>query len=294
MRKTLRLIKGIILAPFRFIAWIVRWLFRSISSTYHSITNLFTDEPQDTPLPDAFAKVAQDPRQVLPHLDELRKHLLRAVLVLGLTTTISFTFAQSILEFLTRPLTGGLKALVAIEITEPISTLMRVSLLSGFALALPYITLEIWLYIAPGLKRRSRRISFLAIPMVFIFFLAGMSFAYYIILPTAVPFLLNILGIPTQVRPSSYITFVTGLLFWVGVAFEFPLVIYFLASVGVIKAKALTQQWRLAVVLIAILSAIITPTIDPVNMFIVMSPLILLYFLSIGVAHLAQRGDSKE
>jgi sec-independent protein translocase protein TatC len=82
-------------------------------------------------------------------------------------------------------------------------------------------------------------------------------------------------------------------MFWVGIAFEFPLVIYVLASFGLIKARMLLQQWRLAVVIIAVLAAAITPTVDPVNMSLVMGPMILLYFLSIGLASLAQRGRQK-
>ena len=83
-------------------------------------------------------------------------------------------------------------------------------------------------------------------------------------------------------------------MFWIGVAFEFPLLIFVLARVGLIKAKLLSDQWRLAIVLIAILSAAITPTIDPINMSLVMGPMIGLYFLSIGLAHLAQRGRNKD
>jgi sec-independent protein translocase protein TatC len=130
----------------------------------------------------------------------------------------------------------------------------------------------------------------LAIPAVVIFFLGGMMFAYFVMLPTAIPFLLNFLGMTPQIRPSSYISFTTGLMFWVGIAFEFPLVIFVLAGVGLVKAKTLAQQWRLAVVIIAIVAAAITPTVDPVNMSLVMGPMILLYFLSIGLAAIAQRG----
>jgi sec-independent protein translocase protein TatC len=82
-------------------------------------------------------------------------------------------------------------------------------------------------------------------------------------------------------------------MFWIGVAFEFPLVIYFLASLGLVRAKFLIDQWRLAIVIIAVMAAIITPTVDPVNMSLVMGPMIVLYFLSIGLAYLAQRGRDK-
>jgi len=177
-------------------------------------------------------------------------------------------------------------------VTEPIGTVMRVSLMTGFAIAFPYIGLEAWLFIAPGLKKRSRTYGLIAIPIVVIFFLGGMAFAYYVMLPTALPFLLNFMGINTIPRPSSYIKFVTSLMFWLGVAFEFPIVIFILSSLGLISAKMLIQQWRLAIVIIAVISALITPTVDPVNMALVMGPLIILYFLSVLLAAFAQRRRS--
>ena len=119
-----------------------------------------------------------------------------------------------------------------------------------------------------------------------------MLFAYFIMLPAAIPFLVTFMGIPTQLRPSNYVRFVTGIMFWLGIAFEFPLVIYVLARIGLIQAKLLLEHWRLAVVIIAIIAAAITPTIDPVNMALVMGPLVALYFLSIFLAFLAQRGRS--
>jgi sec-independent protein translocase protein TatC len=121
-----------------------------------------------------------------------------------------------------------------------------------------------------------------------------MAFAYFVMLPAALPFLLNFMGIATIPRPSSYIKFVTGIMFWLGVAFEFPLVIYLLARLGLVRAEMLQQQWRLAIVIIAIVAAVITPTVDPVNMSLVMGPMIVLYFLSIFLAKIAQRGRARE
>lgn len=290
MRKTWRFVSSIVLSPFRLLAWLIRKIHQAASGTASGIASFFAEEPEDTPLPDAFAKSVEHPSAILVHLDALRRHLLRSVLALGITTTLSFTFASKILEFLTRPLSGGLSSMVAIEVTEPIGTLMKVSLLSGFSLALPYIALELWLFIAPGVSRRTRLWGLLTIPVVSLFFLGGMAFAYYVMLPTAIPFLLNILGIPTQVRPSSYISFVTGLMFWVGMAFEFPLIIFGLAGLGLVRARFLLDQWRVAIILIAVAAAMITPTVDPVNMALVMGPMSILYFLSIGLAFLAQRG----
>lgn len=253
------------------------------------VQDFFTEEVEDTPLPDTLSKTIENPTELFVHLDALRKHLFRSVLVIGLATVLAFIFNRYIMEFLSSPLENGIDSLIAIDVTEPISTVMRVSLLTGVAISFPYIAIEIWLFIAPGLKRKSRSYGLIAIPVATIFFLGGMAFAYFVMLPAALPFLLNFMGITTIPRPSSYIKFVTGIMFWIGVAFEFPIVIFILASLGVVTDKMLIQYWRLAVVIIAVAAALITPTVDPVNMALVMGPLILLYFFSIFLAKIAGR-----
>lgn len=288
MRKRLAAIWRIITAPFRFIFWILRSISRWFSRTFQRVRDFMTEEPEDEPLPDTFAKTVENPYGLLEHVDALRKHLLRATLFLIITTSLSFAFASQIIDILAQPI-GGIEKLQAIDVTEPLGVFMRVSLLSGFAMALPYIALELWLFAAPGLRRKERIFGLLAIPLVLIFFVGGMLFAYFFMLPTALPFLLNFMNIPTIPRPSSYIGFVTTLMFWIGVAFEFPLVIYVLAVLGFVNASFMVKQWRLAMVLIAILAAAITPTVDPFSMMLVMAPLIILYFMSIGMAALAQR-----
>lgn len=281
----------------RFFSFIWRGItapFRWIGNLLEPVRAFFMDEPEDAPLPDAFAKAIERPIGILEHLDALRKHLFRSIIVMVVTTAIAFVFIQDLLAWLTQPI-GGMEKLQAIEVTEPLGVAMRVALLAGFAVAMPYIAFELWLFAGPGLKRSARLRGLVSIPLVALFFLAGMAFAYYAMLPAALPFLLNFLGIPAMVRPDSYIRFSTGLMFWIGVAFQFPLVIFALAGMGLVKARMLAQNWRMAIILIAVLSAAITPTIDPVNMGLVMGPMILLYFLSIGLAYLAQgRRENEE
>lgn len=283
-------------APLRFIYTILKSIYSFIRYSISAVKDfLFSEEEaQDEPLPDTVQKIAADPRALLPHLDAIRRHIFRSLIFLAITTSISFTFVNRILDFLAKPLPQGLESVQAIEVTEPISVLMRISLLVGFALALPYVTLEIVFFIGPGLQRRTRLfLVFVAVPASTILFVLGMAFAFYVMLPAAIPFLLGVLEFETNIRASSYVKFVTGVMFWIGVTFQLPLVIYIIARLGIIKAGTLARQWRLAIVLIAVVAAAITPTVDPVNMTIVMAPLTLLYFLSVGLAFLAQRGHSK-
>ena len=288
MRKSLRSIWRIITAPFRLIMLLWRGIWRWFSRKNQEIRAFFSDEVDDAPVGDALNKAFANPTGLFEHLDALRKHLFRAVIALGLTTAFSFSFFTPILELLSRPLEGGMESLVAIEVTEPIGTVMRVSLLTGFALAFPYIALELWLFIAPGLSRKARLYGLFSIPIATIFFIGGMTFAYFVMLPVALPFLLNFMGINTIPRPSSYVKFVTSMMFWIGIAFEFPLVIFLLAKLGFVNARVLVKQWRYAIVIIAVIGALITPTVDPVNMSLVMLPMIVLYGFSIVLAFFAQ------
>ncbi|RPI22256.1 MAG: twin-arginine translocase subunit TatC [Chloroflexota bacterium] len=263
--------------------------FRAAGSAFGRLQRFITEEPEDTPLPDVVSKSLSNVEGIFFHLDILRRHLLRSVIALAITTAFSFAFTPRLIDFLAKPI-GGIETLVPIEVTEPIGVFMRVALLFGFALALPYIVFEMWLFAAPGLRPKSRIFALVALPLVVLFFIGGMAFAYGVMLPTALPFLLNFLDMRTQVRPASYISFVSGLMFWVGAVFEFPFIIFILASLGLVRGEMLAKQWRIAIVIIAVVAAAITPTVDPVSMSLVMGPMIILYFLSIGLAYIAQRG----
>jgi sec-independent protein translocase protein TatC len=184
----------------------------------------------------------------------------------------------------------GLAKMQVIEPTESVGVFMRVSLLAGTAFAMPWIVFEIYLFIAPGLYPRSRILLLLALPVISLLFLAGLLFTYLVMLPTAIPFLERFMGFRAAWRPTAYFGLVTNLMFWVGVAFQLPLIIYALASVGLLRTKQLIAQWRVAVLAIAVIAAAITPTTDPVNMGLVMLPMILLYFVSILGAWFAERG----
>ncbi len=274
--------------PFRAVWWIIRLPVRG----YRRAKSFMLTEPEEHPLGDVFMDLAQNKQArdlFWDQVEALRGHLLRAVLGIIVGVTISFAFTDKLVQFLAAPV-GGLGALKAIEVTESIGVFMKVALLGGIAIALPYVAFEFWLFAAPGLHPRERIFGLVGIPLAAVFFLAGMAFTYYMLLPSALPFLLNFLGIQAQLRPSSYFSFVTGLMFWIGISFEFPLVIYVLTAMGLIKPQVLAKQWRIAVVIISIVAAAITPTVDPVNMGLVMLPMILLYFISIGLSYAAYAG----
>jgi sec-independent protein translocase protein TatC len=293
MRKVLSFIWKIITAPFRLVAWLFKTIFGFFRTRFLKIKNFFTDVPEDSPIGDVLQTGFENPSSILYHLNELRKHIFRAVIGFALATMVAFYFVTPILDWISAPV-GGIDQLQAIEVTESIGVVMRVALLSGFTVSLPYIVFELMLFAAPGLSPRARVIGILSLPLVILFFVGGMLFSYYYLLDPALEVLLDFMGIPTLPRPSSYIRFVTTLMFWIGVSFEFPLVTYVLAAMRILKPSLLRDNWRIAVVLIAVLAAMITPTIDPINMLIVMVPLLLLYAMGVLMAYLAWSGRRKE
>ena len=228
------------------------------------------------------------------HIVELRKRLIIAAAGFMAAVVICFFFSGQIMDYLCRPI-GGMINLTAIEITENVSSVFDVALLAGFILAFPLIAYEAFAFILPGLKTSEKKVLFRFLPPVILFFLAGVCFAFFIVLPAAIPFLTSFMGIKTEIRPSDYISFSTNLIFWIGIVFEMPILIYIAARLQIVRSSQLLKSWRQAVVVCAVLAMMITPTVDPVNMLLLMVPLIGLYFLSILFAKIAEkRVKSKE
>ncbi|QRN83856.1 twin-arginine translocase subunit TatC [Chloroflexota bacterium] len=227
------------------------------------------------------------------HLTELRKRLLFAVIGIVIGVIITLIFANSILELLAQPI-GGFESLLSIEVTENIGVFMRVTLLGGFILSLPFTFLQIYLFVQPALKPAERRWVLLAVPLAVVLFLIGAGFSYFVMLPNAIPVLVQFYGPEVLPKWKDYVDFVTSLIFWSGISFEMPLAAFVLARIGVVSATQLLKSWRIALIVIAFAAAVITPTGDPINMIILMVPLILLFALSILLAALAKKDKQGE
>jgi sec-independent protein translocase protein TatC len=226
---------------------------------------------------------------VLEHLVEFRQRLIKAILALLITTFFSLLFTRRLLALLTAPMGDNLPQ--AISPTETIVIYFKVALIGGVLLAMPVIVYQLIRFIVPGLYPHEKRYLLIIVPAASLLFATGVAFAYYVMLPAAIPFLLGFMGdiIRQQWTIEKYISLVTGLMFWVGVIFETPLVIAFLAYLGIVSPGTLWKNFRYAIVLIAIIAAVATPTPDPINMSLLMLPLILLYLLSILLALLVYR-----
>ena len=231
---------------------------------------------------------------ITEHLRELRRRVLICVVAIIAGSVVSFAFYRQIIEFLSRPAydleSGSGLELVFIEVTELLTTAVKVSFVAGFVLALPVILYQVIMFVAPALTGRERRYLFLFMPAALVAFVAGVAFAYYVLTPPALKFLLGFSDVATPlIRISNFVNLMVRLLFWMGVAFETPLIMYMLALLGIVSAQRLSRFRRYWVVIAFILAAIITPTFDPVNQALVAGPLLVLYEIGVLLARLAGR-----
>jgi sec-independent protein translocase protein TatC len=222
------------------------------------------------------------------HLDELRNRLFKATLGLVLGTIVGVLIAGQVLEYLARPYG---QPFIALGPTTGIVAYFRVALMIGGIIAIPVITYEVLMFVLPGLTSKEKRILVFSLPPVTLLFFVGVAFAWFILIPPALGFLEGFQ--PTLFKPQwtadLYLGFVTSLLFWMGVAFETPLIFFVLSLMGFVTARPLIQNWRIAVVGAAVAAAAITPTVDPINMMLVMGPLLALYALSILLVMVGSR-----
>jgi sec-independent protein translocase protein TatC len=173
--------------------------------------------------------------------------------------------------------------------TEGITIDFRVALTAGLVMAMPFLVYQFLMFILPGLEPTEKQYILWGVPFATLLFFIGVLFAWYILTPAAVGFLSAWQPeiFIQQWQSREYVPFVTSLVFWVGLSFETPLIIFIMTKIGLVTPQFLLKQWRFAVVIIAIAAAMITPTVDPFNMGLVMLPLIVLYGLSILLSYLA-------
>jgi sec-independent protein translocase protein TatC len=233
------------------------------------------------------------PMPLRAHLEELRKRLLKSFIAVVLTTTLSFIFADRIFRLLESR--AGNIDLIYIEMTEMVETYFLVAIVSGVILALPYLVYQVVMFIRPGLTDKERRYLYILLPGVFLCFAAGVAFGFFVLVPPAIEFLISFgadIAKP-QIRVENYISLMTRLLFAIGLCFELPLLMYFLAKIRILNAAMLSRYRKAAFVVAFIIGAVITPTFDPINQTLVALPLYILYEAGILLARLARRGEKK-
>ena len=229
---------------------------------------------------------------ILEHLQELRQRLIvsAAALVIGFAASLFFT--KKFLEWITAPATnaGQDVSIVFTDVLGYWGAYFRVALLAAVAMAMPILVYEVLAFVSPGLTKQERR---WVIPIVIgasVAFVAGAVFAYYVELPPALGFLLNSGDdIKPMINVTGYVDFVTRLMLVTGLVFELPLFVMGLAKLHIVTSRKLLGWWRYAIVLAFVVSAIVTPSIDPITQSLVAGPMIVLYFMGILLAKLVEK-----
>jgi len=227
----------------------------------------------------------------LQHLEELRRRIIYSIIAVAGGFFLCWGYAEKIFGLMQRPIMVALKKngmaekLVYLSPTEPFNLYLKIGFLAGLFAASPFVLYQVWLFISPGLYRKEKRYVF---PFMFStvgLFLAGGYFGYRLVYPQALEFLI---GYGKQFQPmitigeytDLFLTVILGL----GLVFEIPILIFFLALMGIVSAGWMWRNLRYSILVIFIIAAILTPTTDIMNMCIFAAPMVALYILSIGVA----------
>ena len=230
----------------------------------------------------------------LEHLDELRKRILHSVVGIVVAFCICWTLREEIFHFLAVPIAdvvGGVDKLIFIKPTEPFSIWLKVSFVASIFLTSPFLLLQVWLFIAPGLYRKEKNYAIPFLVSSTALFVFGGAFAYYVILPIALDFLINEFGalFTPMVSAIEYFNFEVLILVGMGAIFQLPVLVAFLSLFGLVTPGFLWKNFRYAFLLIIIVAAIVSPTADALNLFLWSGPMVALYLISIVVSWVFKR-----
>jgi sec-independent protein translocase protein TatC len=230
--------------------------------------------------------VSHDDRLTLvEHLDELRTRLIVCIAVFVVALALCFWQNHLLLEIAAGPLPDNHDRLITFGVTEPFTTTLTVSVYGAFVLSLPIFLYQLYAYVLPAFSQTERRVVLPILLLFPVLFLAGIAFAYFVVMPAAVNFLLsfNDNQFNVQVRARDYYSFFSMTEIACGLIFQMPLAILAVTRLGIVRVEQLSENRRYAYLVMAIVAAAL-PGVDPVTMLIEMVPLLVLYELSILLA----------
>lgn len=232
----------------------------------------------------------------LEHLDELRKRLLHSLIAVSGTFVLAWFFREEVFGFLSVPILNVVPKLVVIRPMEPISIFLKVSFVAAVFVAAPYILFQIWLFIAPGLYRREKKYVLPFLLSSTVLFISGGMVGYYIILPSALSYILLDLGsiFDHMISAADFFNFELMILLGMGCIFQMPVIVGFLSLFGLLTPSFLWKNFRYAFLLIVIVAAIVSPTPDAFSLSLWVAPILLLYLVSIVVSWLFSRSRKKK
>ncbi|MGC9323150.1 MAG: twin-arginine translocase subunit TatC [Desulfomonilia bacterium] len=235
---------------------------------------------------------------ITSHLEEMRWRLIKCVIAVGVGFLASYAFSKQIFDFLVSPLVKVMPPdgqLIYTSLPEAFLTYLKVSFFAGLVLATPVIIYQIWKFVMPGLYENERRYVAPFVVVATIFFLIGASFAFYVVFPLGFQFFLGFSTDRISALPSmrEYLGFAMRLLLAFGITFELPVVMFFLAKMGLVHPSTLRRQRKYALLVVALGAAILTPP-DVLSMILLGIPLFCLYEISIWVTHFVRKKESME
>ena len=227
---------------------------------------------------------------LVDHLDELRTRLYVCLAVFGVALSLCFWQSDLLLEVASLPLPEAHRKLITFGVTEPFTTTLTVSAYGAIVLSLPVILWQLYAYVLPAFSQAERRVVLPILLLFPVLFIAGIAFAYFVVMPAAVNFLLNFNEgqFNIQVRARDYYSFFSMTEIACGLVFQMPLAIIAVTRLGIVRVEQLSENRRYAYLVIAIVAAAL-PGVDPVTMLIEMVPLLVLYELSILLARVLGR-----
>jgi len=228
------------------------------------------------------------PMSFVDHLGELRSRIIISIIVLFILTIAGFAFSDELLYFINKPYTDtGLK-LNVFRLSEGFMMRLKVSAIAALIVGLPFIIFQVWRFILPAITKNDRMFSRISLVSSIFLFYAGVAFVYFLLMPFTVKMLLSFVAkdITSVIGASEYISFVFLFCFFMGVLFEFPIIIMILTRIGIVTPHFLSRNRKWAIVIIFIISAFITPTQDMLTQTLVAVPLMFLYEASIIVSKL--------
>ncbi|HEV2325313.1 MAG TPA: twin-arginine translocase subunit TatC [Terracidiphilus sp.] len=223
---------------------------------------------------------------LMEHLDELRKRIVHSAIYLACGFGVAWIFHARIVELFQAPLIHIGKTLMFTHPMDALNLYLQASLVAGAILASPFILYQVWLFIAPGLYQKERRFVVPFMSATVGLFLGGAAFGYFWVLPAAIKILVVDFGhnFTPMISIEDYTSFFLSVILGLGISFELPILIFFLAMFGIVSPKFLWSNIRYAILAVFIVAAIITPSPDPWTMCIYAIPMLSLYLIGIGVA----------